>query len=253
MFDLPWTPIFLGAIFIFHPMLGWLALGGGVLLIVITIINQYTTRRPVLEAARDGAQAHALSESFRAQSEVVHGLGMQAAALSRWGTAREAALVTNTRAAHRTGFFTTLTKTLRLFLQSAMLALGAWLVLQNEMTAGAMIAGSILMGRALAPGEQSIAQWSLVQRARQGRKSLALMLGAMPEPAERTDLPRPKAYLELSKVTVVPPGDNMATLRMVSFRVEPGQALAVIGESASGKSTLARVLTGIWQPASFIK
>ncbi len=250
VFDLPWTPIFIGAIFIFHPMLGWLALGGGVLLVVITIINQYTTRRPVLEAARDSAISQALSENFRTQSEVVHGLGMQDAALAKWAGAREAALITSTRAAHRTGLFTTLTKTLRLFLQSAMLALGAWLVLQNEMTAGAMIAGSILMGRALAPVEQAIGQWSLVQRARQGRKSLAFMLGTMPAPEPRTALPRPKAFLDLSKVTVVPPGENTATLRMVSFRVEPGQALAVIGESASGKSTLARVLTGIWPPVS---
>ena len=250
VFDLPWTPIFLAAIFIFHPLLGWLALGGGVLLIVLTVLNQILTHRPVIEASRDSAQAQALSESFRGQSEAVHGLGMQKAALSRWGKARSQALQSTTRAAHRTGFFTTLTKTLRLLLQSAMLALGAYLVLQNEMTAGAMIAGSILMGRALAPVEQAIGQWSLVQRALQGRKSLSLMLGAMPEPAERIHLPRPKAYLELSKVTVVPPGENIATLRMVSFRVEPGQALAVIGESASGKSTLVRVLTGIWPVVS---
>jgi ATP-binding cassette subfamily C protein len=250
IFDLPWTPVFLFAIFIFHPMLGWLALGGGAVLILLTVLNQYLTRRPVLEASCDAAQAHALSESFRTQAEAVHGLGMQKAALSRWSKARAAALESATRAAHRTGFFTTFTKTLRLFLQSAMLALGAYLVLQNQMTAGAMIAGSILMGRALAPVEQAIGQWSLVQRARQGRKSLALMLGAMPEPPMRTDLPRPKAYLELSKVTAVPPGENIATLRMVSFRVEPGQALAVIGESASGKSTLARVLTGIWPAVS---
>ena len=250
VFDLPWTPIFIGAIFIFHPLLGWLALAGGVLLVAITILNQYSTRRPVLEAARDGAISQSLSESFRTQSEVVHGLGMQDAALAKWAGAREAALITSTRAAHRTGIFTTLSKTLRLFLQSAMLALGAWLVLQNEMTAGAMIAGSILMGRALAPVEQAIGQWSLVQRARQGRKALAFMLGTMPAPQIRTALPRPKAYLDLSKVTVVPPGENTATLRMVSFRVEPGQALAVIGESASGKSTLARVLTGIWPPVS---
>ncbi len=250
VFDLPWTPIFLAAIFMFHPLLGWLALGGGAVLVLITVLNQYLSRRPVFEASRDAARAQALSENFRGQSEAVHGLGMQDAALARWGHAREAALVTNTRAAHRIGFFSALTKTLRLFLQSAMLALGAWLVLQNEMTAGAMIAGSILMGRALAPVEQSIAQWSLVQRARQGKKALSLLLGSMPEAPVRTELPRPKAYLDLSKVTVVPPGENTATLRMVSFRVEPGQALAVIGESASGKSTLARVLTGIWQPVS---
>jgi len=250
VFDLPWTPIFLAAIFVFHPLLGWLALAGGALLIFLTVLNQFSTRRPVFEAGRATAQAHALSESFRGQAEAVHGLGMQDAALARWGDARGAALETNTRAAHRTGFFTSVTKTLRLFLQSAMLALGAWLVLQNELTAGAMIAGSILMGRALAPVEQAIAQWALVLRARQGRKALSLMLGAIPKTPPRTDLPRPAAYLELSKVTVVPPGESLATLRMVSFRVEPGQALAVIGESASGKSTLARVLTGIWPAAS---
>lgn len=250
VFDLPWTPVFLAAIFIFHWQLGWLALAGGAMLIGLTILNQYFTRRPVLKSGYEAARAQALSESFRLQSEAVHGLGMQKAALSRWRAARRAALISAIRGAHSSGLFTTLTKTLRLFLQSAMLALGAYLVLQNQMTAGAMIAGSILMGRALAPVEQAIGQWSLVQRARQGRKSLSFMLGAFSAPEARTELPRPKAYLELSKVTVVPPGENIATLRMVSFRVEPGQALAVIGESASGKSTLARVLTGIWPTVS---
>ncbi|MBL4806380.1 MAG: type I secretion system permease/ATPase [Rhodobacteraceae bacterium] len=249
-FDLPWTPVFLAAIFIFHPLLGILAVCGGGLLIIITLLNQRLTRRPVGLAARASAKADITAESLRAQAEVIRGLGMHDQALNRWGESRSAALDAQILASDRTGVFTTLSKTLRLFLQSAMLALGAWLVLRNEMTAGAMIAGSIMLGRALAPIEQAIAQWPLVLRARQGQQSIALLLGASaPEPT-RTKLPKPKAYVELSQVTVLPPGEKVATLRMVSFRVEPGQALGVIGESASGKSTLARVLTGIWPPIS---
>ncbi len=249
-FDLPWTPIFLAAIFIFHPLLGILAVGGGAVLILVTLLNQRLTRQPVGRAAQTSAKADNTAEALRAEAEVIRGLGMGDKALSRWHESRAAALDAQILASDRTGIFTTFSKTLRFFLQSAMLALGAWLVLQNEMTAGAMIAGSILLGRALAPVEQAIAQWTLVLRARQGQKNLAELLGSMPPEAPRTALPRPKAYLELSQVTVLPPMEKIATLRVISFRVEPGQALGVIGESASGKSTLARVLTGIWHPVS---
>ncbi len=249
-FDLPWTPVFLAAIFIFHPLLGVLAVSGGVVLVVVTLLNQWLTRQPVGRAAQTSVKADNTAESLRAQAEVIRGLGMNEKALNRWNASRSDALDAQILASDRTGIFTTMSKTLRFFLQSAMLALGAWLVLQNELTPGAMIAGSILLGRALAPVEQAIAQWGLVLRARQGRKNLAMLLGSTPPEAPRTVLPRPKAYLELSQVTVLPPGEKIATLRVISFRVEPGQALGVIGESASGKSTLARVLTGIWQPVS---
>ena len=249
-FDLPWTPFFLGAIFIFHWQLGVVALIGGAALISITVLNQLLTRRHVARAGSTAAQASAIADGLRNQAEVVRGLGMHQQALSRWSKTRTDALNATITASDRTGGFTVLSKTLRMFLQSAMLAVGAWLVLKGEMTAGAMIAGSILLGRALAPIEQAIGQWSLVQRAKQARVSLALLLGSVQPEAPRTTLPRPRAYFDLSQVTVVPPGDKLATLRMVSFRIEPGQALAVIGESASGKSTLARVLTGIWNPVS---
>jgi ATP-binding cassette, subfamily C, bacterial len=136
-----------------------------------------------------------------------------------------------------------------MFLQSAILGLGAWLVLRGELSAGAMIAGSILMGRALAPIEQSIGQWAVVTRAREGTARLADLLSRVPPEPERTALPRPKALLEAQNLTVVPPGDSQAVLRMVSFRLEPGQALGVIGPSGSGKSTLARALIGVWRPA----
>jgi PrtD family type I secretion system ABC transporter len=131
-----------------------------------------------------------------------------------------------------------------------MLGLGAWLVLLGQLSPGMMIAGSILLGRALAPIEQLIGQWALVQRARQGWTQLSELLEKTPEEPERTELPKPRAILEAEQITVVPPGEKVATLRMVSFRVEPGQAMGVIGVSGAGKSTLARVVTGIWRPAS---
>jgi ATP-binding cassette subfamily C protein len=145
--------------------------------------------------------------------------------------------------------FGTISKTFRQFLQSVMLGLGAYLVLQNEMGAGAMITGSILLGRALQPIEVAIGQWALVTRAQEGRARLAeLLTRVQPEPAH-TELPRPRAILEAQSLTVVPPGEAQAVLRMVSFRLEPGQALGVIGPSGAGKSSLARALIGSWKPA----
>lgn len=250
VFDIPWVPLYIGMIFIFHPWLGYLALAGGGLIISLTFINQVLTRRPVMEANGLSAQANAFAEAVREEGEVVQGLGMRGAVLRRWRQFRDAALAAQISSSDKTGTFTTASKSFRLFLQSAMLALGAYLVLQREMTPGAMIAGSILLGRALAPVEQAIGQWPLVIRARQGWNNLAELLERTPPEPERTELPAPRAILEAQQITVVPPGEQAATLRMVSFRIEPGQAMGVIGPSGAGKSTLARAILGIWRPAS---
>ena len=142
------------------------------------------------------------------------------------------------------------TKTLRLFLQSAMLGLGAWLVLQGQLTAGAMIAGSILMGRALAPVEMVIGQWQMVDAARRGRRAVIELLSEVPPETPRTALPRPRAMLVADGLTIVPPGATQASLRGVSFALQPGQALGVIGPSGAGKTTLAKAITGAWRPAA---
>jgi ATP-binding cassette subfamily C protein len=139
-------------------------------------------------------------------------------------------------------------RTFRLFLQSAMLGLGAWLVLRGELTAGAMIAASILMGRALAPIEMAVGQWALAQRANEGWHRLAELLSRMSSAQTRTTLPRPKALLDVEGLSVGAPGESTALLRSISFRLEPGQALGVIGPSGAGKSTLAKALTGVWPP-----
>ncbi|MCR8825131.1 type I secretion system permease/ATPase [Pseudosulfitobacter koreensis] len=248
-FDLPWTPIFLAGIFIFHPMLGWLAVGGGALLVVIAFLNQWLSRDPQLRAGVAGQQAAAMSDQIRIEAEMVQAMGMRDAAFTRWSKTRSRALHAQMSATDVGGTFTSLTKTLRLFLQSAMLGLGAYLVLQNEMTAGAMIAGSILLGRALAPIEVMLNQWPVVQRASKGWDNLAELLGTVQPEQPRTALPKPRARLVAKSLTVVPPGERQASLRGVNFELRPGEALGVIGPSGAGKSTLARCVTGVWRPA----
>jgi PrtD family type I secretion system ABC transporter len=247
-FDIPWTPIFFAAIFLFHPILGWLAVGGAAVLILITIANQVLTRDSQAKAGLSAQKARSISDQMRDEAETVQAMGMRDATFERWQLARDDALDHQMRAIDVGGSFSSFSKTLRLFLQSAMLGLGAWLVLGDEMTAGAIIAGSILLGRALAPIEVALNQWSLVQRARIGWDNLALLLGAVQPEPRRTKLPKPRARLEVLGLTVVPPGENRAALEGVSFVVEPGQAVGVIGSSGAGKSSLARTLTGVWAP-----
>ena len=166
----------------------------------------------------------------------------------RWQIARGASLDATIAATDASGTFTSMTKAFRLFLQSAMLGLGAYLVLQGELTPGAMIAGSILLGRGLAPIEMIVNQWAVYQKGREGWGKLVILLGAiMPEP-KCTNLPKPTARLVADQVTMLPPGGQQATLRAISFAVEPGQAVGIIGTSGAGKSTLARALTGVWKP-----
>lgn len=245
-FDMPWTPVFVAAIFIFHPWLGYLAIAGGGALILMTLLNQHLTKIPQQAANAKTQQAYRLSDEMIDENEIVQGLGMRQACFDRWQRIRKSALQGALVKSDRAGTITAFTKALRLFLQSAMLGLGAYLVLQDQMTAGAMIAGSILLGRALAPIELAVSQWALFQRAHHGWQSLAGLLSEVAETPKRTELPKPEARLVAEQITVIPPGDKLATLRMLSFELMPGQAMGVIGASGAGKTTLAKALTGVW-------
>lgn len=250
LFDMLWTPVFAAAIFLFHPALGWLAVAGGAVLIAATLLNQRLTQAPQNRAITLGQQADQVSDQIRAESETVLALGMTGAAFARWQALRATALADAITAADLAGTFGSAIKTFRLFLQSTMLGLGAWLVLQGQISGGVMVAASILMGRALAPVELAMSQWATALRAQEGMQRLALLLSQHPPPPPHLTLPHPKAVVEVQNLTVTAPESAQAVLRMISFALHPGQALGVIGPSGAGKSSLARALIGVWPAAA---
>lgn len=249
-FDAPWTPVFLCVLFLFHWMLGVMAVLSGCLLLLLALINQARTGRLQAELGEATARSAHFVEQMRAGSETVRGLGMQDTVVARSSELRDRFLERAMAASDRSGFFGVTTKTLRLFLQSMMLGLGAWLAIQGLVTFGVIIAASILLGRALAPIDQAVAQWPLLQQALAARRSLARLLDETPPERPRTELPRPLALLEVQGITVAAPGARVPAVRGASFRLEPGQAAGIAGPSASGKSTLARALAGVWLPAA---
>ena len=248
-FDAPWTPVFLCALFMFHWMLGLLAVLSGCLLLLLALANQARTGRLQAELGEANARSAHFIEQMRAGSETVRGLGMEDTVIARSGALRGELLDRTLTVSDRSGFFGVTSKTLRVFLQSMMLGLGAWLAIQGQVTFGVIIAASILLGRALAPIDQAVAQWPLLQRVLAARRSLARLLEETPPERRRTALPAPRALLEVQQATVVAPGARVPAVRGASLRLEPGQAAGIAGPSASGKSTLARALAGVWPPA----
>jgi ATP-binding cassette subfamily C protein len=250
LIDMPWAPLYFAAIFIFHPILGWLAVAGAVVILGMALLNQRNTRHALQRANETTLQADRMADRMRAESETIRALGMTGAAFDRWQKTRSTALSENIIAGDSGGGWSAASRGFRLYLQSAMLGLAAWVVLQGELTAGAMIAASVLMGRALQPIEQTVAQWPILTRTMEARARLADLLSRVPPTAPRTALPRPAAKIEVANISLIPPGQSAPTLRGLSFTLQPGQALGVIGPSGAGKSTLARALTGLWHPAS---
>ncbi len=250
LFDMPWTPVFIAAIFLFHPLLGWVAVAGGAVIVALAMSNQLLTRQKVRAGQDATQQAHTFAEQTRVGSEVILSQGLVGNMLRRYLQLRNNALDQTINANDYTGSFTAVTKAFRLFLQSAMLGVGAYLVIQGQMTPGSMIAGSILLGRALAPIEQSMGNWPVLQRAKAGWRSLGEFLEKMPPQKTLTELPVPEARVSAKSMTVIPPGQRVPTLRNVTFELRPGEALGVIGRSGAGKSTMARAISGFWPLAA---
>ncbi len=227
VFDAPWTPVFLFALFSFHWLLGLLAVFSGCLLILIAFLNQAGTASLQREVAEASIRSGYFIEQMRAGGETVRGLGMYDAVVARAGALRDVLLDRTLAASDRGGFFTVVSRTLRLFLQSMMLGLGAWLAILGEVTPGVMIASSILLGRALAPIDQAVGYWPILQRALAARRSLAALLTETPPEEPHTALPAPRAILEAQSLTVAAPGARVAAPRFVwspgRRRASPGR------------------------------
>ncbi len=250
LFDIPWTPLFFLAIFAFDPLLGIMALTGGAVLIGIAVANQILTRRAQERATLGSVVASRFAKQAEQGGALIRAQGMNGAITARWERLQDAAMRDTLSAQDRTGSFTSFSRTFRFFLQSAMLAAGAWLVLEGKVTGGAMIAGSILLGRALAPIEQGLGQWAIVQRGRQARTRLAETLRQHPAAEPKTPLPRPAARLTVTNVGVAGGPGQPPLLSAIAFELKPGEALGVIGRSGAGKSTLARLVTGLLKPSA---
>lgn len=248
IFDLPWTPLFLLTIFLLHAALGWLAVAAFLCLAALSVAAPLFNRRAVDREAIAASRADALGNHILEGGETVAGLGVGPGLLSRWQAYRDVALSGALRVADLSGGLHAAARAFRFFMQSAMLALGAFLVIRNELTPGAMVAASILLGRALSPVDQAVNGWPLLDRAFKAWRRNRIWLAEAMHLRAPTVLPRPASELEVEGLVVVPPGATRAALLGISFSVAPGEALGVIGPSASGKSTLARALTGGWPP-----
>jgi len=245
-FDLPWFPIYLLLIFLFNSWLGLLALAGSLLLVALAIINEATTRAALAKAGKLSVTANTLLSRDLANAEVIKAMGMLPNLRRRWLGFHHAFLQQQTIASQRAAAITTLSKNLRLLLQSLVLGLGAWLALEGQITPGMMVAGSVLMGRTLAPVEQIINAWKSWGAARLAWQRLNELLRAAPPPADAFTLPPPAGFVSAEAIASTRRGaDGKPVLHNVSFSLQPGDVLGVLGPSASGKSTLARMIVGI--------
>jgi ATP-binding cassette subfamily C protein len=248
-FDLPWLPFYLAICFAFHVLIGLTALAGAIILVILTVLTEFMTRKPAREAMGLAARRNDLAAASRRNAEVLVAMGMSGRLTKRWSVANENYLTGNQRTSDVAGGLGATAKVMRMTLQSAVLGVGAYLVIHQEATAGVIIAGSILSARALAPVDLAIAHWKGFVAARQSWQRLNRLLGSLPAQGIPTRLQAPSKRLSVEAVSIVPPGEQKVIVQDVTFALEAGNGLGVIGPSGSGKSSLVRALVGVWQPA----
>jgi PrtD family type I secretion system ABC transporter len=246
LFDLPWIPIYLGFIYLLHPWLGALTLGGAVVLTLLTLASEIVARRVAGEARQSGLGRSTIAESNARNAEVLKAMGFAGRATRRFAEANQTHLELQSRASDIVGSFGAFAKILRMILQSAVLGLGAYLTIKGQLSAGAIIAASVSSSRALAPVDQAIANWKPFVAARQGFARLRETVVALSKAVEPMRLPAPHRDLKVDRITVAAPGSGQILLSEVSFEVAAGKAVGIIGPSGGGKTTLVRALTGIW-------
>jgi ATP-binding cassette subfamily C protein EexD len=245
-FDAPWAPIYIAVMWLFHPYFGIVAIISVLVLSIIAIANERLTSSLLSEANKESSSISQHTSKTLRNAEVIQSMGMLDDLRSKWREKNQVVLGLQGIASDRAGILTSLSKTIRLIVQSLILGLGAYLAIKQEITPGLMIAGSILLGRALAPIDQMIAVWKQFTVARTQYSRLNELLEKLPKEEESMQLPSPEGLVSLEGVTVAPPGQRNAVISNISFNVSPGDVVGIIGPSAAGKSTLARAILGIW-------
>jgi ATP-binding cassette subfamily C protein len=251
LFDLPWIPVYLLFVYFLHPVLALIAVGGALLLIALAFLTEYRSAGPLRAASQSGSERMALAEAARRNAETLTAMGYDAYIRQRFTRLNEEHIAHQLAASDAAAGIGSISKCIRMILQSSVLGVGAYLVIQNELSAGAIIAASITVSRSLAPIDTAIAQWKNFVSCRQAARRLGTLLLTAPEEEERiVDLPAPRERLDVAHLVIAPPGNGEPILKDVSFSLDAGDALGVIGASGSGKSTLARAIVGIWTPSA---
>jgi ATP-binding cassette subfamily C protein EexD len=245
-FDAPWMPVYIAVLFVMHPLFGWLAVGGAVILTILAVANELVTHKPLGMANNIAVAAGGFVSSNLRNAEALEAMGMLRPVQNRWLEKHREMLGLQALASDRAGLLTASSKVIRLLLQSLVLGLGAYLAIEQVTTPGVMIAAMIIAGRALAPIDQLIGSWRGFVSARTAYRRLEDLLNKVPERARRMSLPAPRGDLVVDQAVAVPPGGTTPVLKGVSFAAQAGESIGVIGPSAAGKSTLARAVLGVW-------
>ncbi|MCB1885149.1 MAG: type I secretion system permease/ATPase [Geminicoccaceae bacterium] len=248
MFDAPWMPIYILIIWTMHPLLGILALSTAIIFLGLALLNEFATKQPLKSAQEHQMKAQADAESIMRNAEVINALGMGGNIARRWMGNYHEMLDQNRSASDRGRLIVAVAKSWRMIVQILVMGLGAYLVLNHELASGGMLAGSILLGRALAPIEGAIDSWKQARSARAAFSRLKTFFAHIEQRPEQTQLPAPKGHIAVRNLVFGYPNAKTPTIRGVSFDINPGEVLAIVGPSGAGKSTLARLITGIYRP-----
>nr|WP_306283210.1 type I secretion system permease/ATPase [Mesorhizobium sp. LMG17149] len=249
LFDLPWSPIYIAIIFLLHPWLGFFALGSSLLLVTMAVLNEYLVRAPLKQANDLATANYNFTDMSLRNSEVIRAMGMIEGLIRRWGRDRSLALQRQTQASDRAALMSGMIKFLRLTMQSLILGLGAYLVIERQTTAGSMFAASILLGRGLQPVEQIVGLWRSLILARAALARVHKLVDGGTQNARSFNLPKPTGKISVEQISFAIASQQKVLLRDVSFRLDAGEALGIVGPSGAGKSTLARHLAGVMQPS----
>lgn len=247
-FDAPWFPIYTAIMFLFHPWFGWMTLGCGAVLTVFAVVNHRVTGQALASANKENVASNVITSKTLRNAEVIESMGMLETLMSRWAKRQRNVMLLQSQASDKGGAISSVSKMFRTWSQSAMLAIGAYLVITHEINPGLLMAGSLLLGRALSPIDQMINSWKGFVAAKVQYDRLSKVMDDLKKEPERMPLPAPEGHVQVENLIVAPPGAKAPVLRSISFVTPAGSIVGIVGPSAAGKSTLVRALMGIWPP-----